>query len=302
MNSEIPLLSICIPTYNRADVLDETLKSLFKNPDFDENKIEVVVSDNCSTDNTYQIVLKYPFVRYYRNQENIRDRNFSKVLSYANGHYIRLFNDTLSFKTGSLRKMMDIIETHLGEDCNLFFYRVGYINHPCKVVTTTKTSFIKNVSIYVTSIANFGVWKKDFDLIIDKDRRSELQFVQVDWSFRLVENNKKTIIYMDDYFEIATLNKKGGYNLFNVFVNHYLYLFKIEQFSLIVYETEKFRLCRYFIYSWLQILIVDKNDNFDFQTEGVYKILFKRYWYEPYFYPMLILIWIKKILRGLNRC
>lgn len=52
MENKRPLLSICIPTYNRAEILDKTLFLLFSNPDFNVDEIEVVVSDNCSTDHT----------------------------------------------------------------------------------------------------------------------------------------------------------------------------------------------------------------------------------------------------------
>ena len=34
MENKRPLLSICIPTYNRAEILDKTLFLLFSNPDF----------------------------------------------------------------------------------------------------------------------------------------------------------------------------------------------------------------------------------------------------------------------------
>jgi abequosyltransferase len=46
-----PILSICIPTYNRAKILDETLNSVFSQGN--ENilsKIEVIISDNDSKD------------------------------------------------------------------------------------------------------------------------------------------------------------------------------------------------------------------------------------------------------------
>lgn len=55
MENKRPLLSICIPTYNRAEILDKTLFLLFSNPDFNVDEIEVVVSDNCSTDHTKQL-------------------------------------------------------------------------------------------------------------------------------------------------------------------------------------------------------------------------------------------------------
>ena len=41
-----PLVSICIPTYNRAECLKETIESIICQPEFLEGKVEIVVSDN----------------------------------------------------------------------------------------------------------------------------------------------------------------------------------------------------------------------------------------------------------------
>jgi glycosyltransferase involved in cell wall biosynthesis len=291
------LLSICIPTYNRAEILDETLNKLFSNPEFDNNLIEVIVSDNCSTDNTNEVVLKYPLVRYYRNNKNIRDYNYSIVLGYATGEYIRLFNDTLSFKGGILKTMLSRIQQHLKHDCNLFFYRNMFQFSNCKKVIYSKEAYLKTVSFYSTSIANFGIWKKDFQIIENKDRHAELQFVQVDWSYQLLKNKKETIIYFDDLFNVAELNKKGGYNVFNTFINNYLFILKQKKIPLLRYEVEKYRLCKHFVYMWLITLFVTNKQNFSFDTNGVYKIIFKKYWYEPYLYPLLILFLFKKLRR-----
>ncbi|MBA0884379.1 glycosyltransferase family 2 protein [Flavobacterium undicola] len=291
------LLSICIPTYNRAEVLDETLKKLFFNPEFNVNLIEVIVSDNCSTDNTTEVVGKYPLVRYYRNEENIKDRNYSVVLEYATGSYIKLFNDTLLFKEGALKAILDRIEKHRGDDSNLFFYGNTFLYSNCEVEICYKKKYLNTVSFLSTWIANFGVWREDFEKIKNKDRYAELQFVQVDWSYRIIENNKKTIIYFEDLFDVITPNKKGGYNVFDTFINKYLSIIKQEKFSLLSYEIEKYRLCRYFVYPWLLTLFVNNKQFFVFDTNGVVKIIFKKYWYELYLYPMLISFWLKKITR-----
>lgn len=50
------MLSICIPTYNRADLLERSLKHLLS---FSELDIEVNVSNNNSNDNTLKIIKKY---------------------------------------------------------------------------------------------------------------------------------------------------------------------------------------------------------------------------------------------------
>lgn len=291
MNNNI-LLSICIPTYNRCDILDQTLSILFANPDFDE-RIEVIVSDNCSTDKTADVVAKYAVVRYYRNETNIRDCNYSRVLSYARGKYIKLFNDTLHFLPGVLGRMLTRIEQHCHDNKNLFFYSNVLKNIDCCLEIDSQAGFLKEVTYFSTWIANFGVWRSDFERLSNKDRYAELQFAQVDWSYKLV-SEKSCVIYFENMFEVVTPNKKGGYNIFDVFINKYLYIIKQQDLSKIAYEREKYRLCRYFISPWLITLLITNRDSYNFDINKMFRIIFKKYWYEPYLYLMFFIFLLKK--------
>lgn len=90
-------LSVCIPTYNRAVHLKNCLNSI-KQLNLDENiKLEVCISDNCSTDNTYEIVKEaqqYIEIKYQRNDSNLGiPRNFLKVISMASGDFCWLIGD-----------------------------------------------------------------------------------------------------------------------------------------------------------------------------------------------------------------
>ena len=61
----IPLVSICIPTYNRGRYLEKALLAYEKLQEFVEKKIEIVISDNASSDDTRERI--EPFVRKYSN-------------------------------------------------------------------------------------------------------------------------------------------------------------------------------------------------------------------------------------------
>ena len=289
------LLSICIPTYNRCDILDETLNRLFSDPDFDSNSIEVIVSDNCSSDNTNEIVAKYPFVKYYCNEKNTAFFNLTTVLSYATGKYVKLFNDTFSFKKNALGLMLNRIKVHQNDGKNLFFYPNFIDNKNTRKKIDSISCFFYECSYNTTWTAAIGFWKKDFDKIIDKNKYASLHFPHLEWMFQIVKNGKTTIIYFDDFLDVAVPSKKGGYNVFKTFVKDYLNIVKQEKLSFSIYELEKFRLCRYFIYPWLQTLLINNTDNYNFETKGVFKIILKKYWYEPYLYPMLLVFWIKKL-------
>jgi abequosyltransferase len=289
------LLSICIPTYNRCEILDNTLKLLFENADFENDKIEIIVSDNCSTDKTSDIISKYPLVVYHRNAENIKDGNYSIVLNYATGLYLKLVNDTISFKPGALKTLLDKIEEHKVNQNNLFFYDNNYFNKNCHKILNSVGDYLFEVSYFSTWIVNFGCWREDFLLIENKDRYANLQFAQVDWTYKIVRNNKKTIIFFNNLYDLKIQPKKGGYDLFYAFMVNYLFVLKQASIPLLYFEIEKYRLYRYFFLHWFFILKKNKIKEFDFRLNqfDVFKILIKKYWYELYIYPFFIWSWIK---------
>ena len=61
MSHSQKLLTIAIPTYNRCDLLEKTLRNVFSQEWIE--KVEVLVVDNASTDNTSEMIKKYN-VRY----------------------------------------------------------------------------------------------------------------------------------------------------------------------------------------------------------------------------------------------
>lgn len=90
-----PILSICIPTYNRAHYLAECLESIKKQLAGNTvlgGDIEIVVSDNHSTDNTMEVVKKYEDsfanFRYFVNKSNLGgDLNIFNAVKESTGKY-----------------------------------------------------------------------------------------------------------------------------------------------------------------------------------------------------------------------
>jgi glycosyltransferase involved in cell wall biosynthesis len=87
-----PKFSIGIPTYNRAHFLRESLGCALAQTADD---LEIVVSDNASTDDTAEVVRGAGSrVRYSRNPTNIGGwRNFRKVVELAQGEYFSWLQD-----------------------------------------------------------------------------------------------------------------------------------------------------------------------------------------------------------------
>lgn len=94
MDNKIPLVTIGIPTYNRANSTLSNAISCACNQDYPN--IEIIVSDNCSNDHTKEIVTGFKDERilYFRQESNIGpNRNYNFCLEKANGNYFLLLHD-----------------------------------------------------------------------------------------------------------------------------------------------------------------------------------------------------------------
>jgi abequosyltransferase len=102
-----PLLAICIPTYNMAQWLPDLLDSIVQQLPGFEDDIEVVISDNASTDNTAWVVSNYasriPKLRYCQHAVNQgADRNFLAAPGMAAAQFCWLFGADDALAPGAL--------------------------------------------------------------------------------------------------------------------------------------------------------------------------------------------------------
>ncbi len=126
-----PLISICIPTYNRIKYLTEGLNSIV-NQFGDKNiykKVEIVICNDDSIDDTKEIVKtylrKYKNIRYFENTRNIGfAKNQLKVAGFAAGNYIWFLSDDDIHKNGSLKSVFQVIQKYDPDVilCNLDLY------------------------------------------------------------------------------------------------------------------------------------------------------------------------------------
>lgn len=86
------LLSITIPTYNRRPFLQQTLEVLL--PLIAED-VEVLICDNCSTDDTWAYLNSLDaHIRLVRQESNVGpDRNMMSCLEHARGQYVWMLCD-----------------------------------------------------------------------------------------------------------------------------------------------------------------------------------------------------------------
>lgn len=125
-----PLLSICIPSYNRSEQLGRLLRSIDAPP----TKIEIVVCEDMAPrrKDTRSVVEDFsrasPYrVVYHENEENRGyDRNLRELIQRASGRFVLFMGDDDEFSPGMLSPFMELLEREPDLGYVLRTYRVRH--------------------------------------------------------------------------------------------------------------------------------------------------------------------------------
>lgn len=111
-----PVLSICIPTFNGAEKLRMNVANILAQALPLGEKIEIIVSDNCSSDNTQDIAQSFSdnnLFRYHRNDNNIGlFRNLYKVVSLARGRFVWVLGNDDLLRHGAIKYVLEVIDNY----------------------------------------------------------------------------------------------------------------------------------------------------------------------------------------------
>ncbi len=112
--SKAPKISVCIPTFNHGHFLKDAVESVLAQTYTD---FELVIVDNCSTDDTPEIVRPYLTrdrrIRYVRNPVNVgAQRNLNRCIELASGEYVNILCADDILAPTALQKLVQAFEDH----------------------------------------------------------------------------------------------------------------------------------------------------------------------------------------------
>jgi glycosyltransferase involved in cell wall biosynthesis len=132
--STVPKVSVLIPTYNYAHYLDETIQSVL-NQTFTD--FELVIVDNCSTDNTDEVIKKYltdSRVVYHKNETNIGlIGNWNKCLEFARATYIKFLCADDKFHPQLLEKYVGVMDHYPSVSIVGSYYEIFGQKNFCRI-------------------------------------------------------------------------------------------------------------------------------------------------------------------------
>ena len=219
----VPLLSICIPTYGRVEILRNTLDSIFSQ-NVSTEIYEVCISDNSPTDETKEMLSLY-----FSDRNNIQyvkstcEGYFNSIeaLKLGSGKFLKLHNNYSKFKKGTFGKFVNTIIQFSNDEPLLFFTSNSIKTDTEFEDYNTFDVFLNRISYFSTWSTSFGIWKNDFDCLIKQNTKLDKMFPHTSLLFALYEKNN-FVIDNTLYFENQDVGKKGGYNLPETFGTRYL--------------------------------------------------------------------------------
>jgi len=172
-----PLLSICIPTYNNGQLLDEAINSIIGQVNENlKDTVEICISDNASSDDTPTIINKWKLVSpiniYYRvNGKNLGfDYNLLKVVGMANGTFCWPLGSDDLIEKDSIKQVLNLINNN--SEVGLFILsRRSYDFQMKKIVLSSdplKRKFNQNIKFRNTfdAIANTASTISCFSILV----------------------------------------------------------------------------------------------------------------------------------------
>jgi abequosyltransferase len=315
-----PLLTIAIPTYNRARYLRELLSVLFDQLVY-ESRVELIISDNASPDETPAVVEEFQkrglAIRYIRNKTNIGpDSNFLQCFEQARGNYVWIFGDDDIIVPGGVAAILPYLDRQEYDLVYLENYPIRDSIKPRALNRNILATNIVDAKIFASRIHIFFTFISAN--IVNKDRvlkQGPIPFaslvgtnlVQLGWTYAAL-NGFVCGLHIQEKLLGARMDNTGGYRLMEVFGST---LIRVTREWLHADDLRKVIINGTVQRFWPGILLAYRRSNHNFEQEAspreILTTAFKdnlRYW--AFVYPILVLpfsiaAWWLLVVRVLNR-
>ncbi len=209
------MVSVICPTYNQARYMRQGLDSiLMQKTNFD---IEILIGEDCSPDNTNEILAEYEekysqIIKVFHREQNLKQsKNVYDLFMRSSGKYIIILDlDDYWTDECKLQKQVDFLETH-NEYIGVSHY-YNLVNAEGKDITTEKRSiddfrgkpftlddFLEEGFVYQTGTFLYrNIWKEDRDwsILYKSDK------TVVDLTVNLILLQRKPVFILEDSMSV----------------------------------------------------------------------------------------------------
>ncbi len=218
-NDTLSILSIVIPTYNRAEILKENLDNILE--DLIKYDIPIFVSDDSTNDDTKIVIndlkKKHNKIYYFKNTPSLgHDKNCIASLKLSSSNYIWYLGDSMMIKKGSILKILSIIES---EDPDFISFKDENRNIHINTVIINKSKIIFNDFSWHLTMSGATIYKRSNLKLNDFSSEKFKNFPQLGLIFCNFKDNITKFYWLNEDLIVAN-NKKISYwknDVFQVF-------------------------------------------------------------------------------------
>jgi glycosyltransferase involved in cell wall biosynthesis len=142
--SNDPLITICIPTYNRANFIGNAINSILKQT---YKNFELLICNDCSTDNTEEVIKKFKDKRitYIKNQKNSGYiYSMNKCTKMAKGDWVMHLSDDDELLPDTLELQVKALQENADKTIGFVVPQTMTVNPEGKTVSVPQKQLEKN--------------------------------------------------------------------------------------------------------------------------------------------------------------
>lgn len=182
-------LSVVVSCYKQEKYIEECLNSILSQQvDFN---YEVIVADDCSPDNTREVIRKfydkYPDrIKLLFQEVNVgAARNYIAVHNEAKGKYVAHFDGDDIMLPGKLQAQVDVMEAN--PNCNVVFHRARYFSDDRSYIAETGSLFNDDETVFIKQqeLARWGTIAVHSSYMYRRSTRKTREYTQdfMEWFF-----------------------------------------------------------------------------------------------------------------------
>lgn len=191
MNPPLPKISVVTPSYNQGKYIEDAIKSVLSQnyPGF-----EHIIVDNCSTDETLEILKKYPHLRWISEPDKGQSHALNKGFKMATGDIIGWLNADDYYLPNTFLKIVKPFHDH--QDIDIVYGNWNFVDAEGNIIKRFQSLPFSQKAIiyygpYIGSTALFFRRK-----IIDEGTFIDERFkytMDWEWYARLGKSKKKFV-------------------------------------------------------------------------------------------------------------
>lgn len=283
-----PVLTYAIITYNRSRYLVKALYSVLRQVGND-GLIEVLVSDNASTDDTREVVQelqkRYSNLKYFCNETNIEAKgNIHAAIRNSTGEYVLVAGDDDYLVDGALYVLVNHLYQH--RHCSIFY--LTEMDCGGKLFSYEGSGYedyLDKIGFYITFISAVVLKRNLYGRIADPEKYNYTDIPQVYLQMEVLKQSPSFFILGMKCWDKSGEHSPKGYNLVEVFVKNYFdILAATVKISSAQLSAEKKRVMECMIYPWCYRI---KHMGVQLSLDGIFDIV-RDYYGEEAYYPEVV--------------